>query len=128
MKRIHRTYSIDLDIADHSKANLEITNMSDWINETYRKQFMNLEAKTKELADLNKRQEQLISEIKALKSLDEKAFDLTEPEFKFLKFEAPRRLKAGASFEGVYNYYKNAVAKCPVTRRQFKILMERVKG
>ena len=129
MERLTRTFKVDKDIAKHYKENFLITSMSDWINEEYRRQFMNVEAKTTELKEITKRRNELLREMKALKKSmkgTEILKIINKDQLIWIKKVGVLRVKKTTE-EGVYRYFCNEF-KSTINRKQFGILLRKFGG
>ena len=129
MTRIIRSICLPPRVERHIKKNVEIKNFSSWVAEKYEEEFLNIEARAKELERTTKLRKKIKDEIRELKK-QKREFLSTLPRQSrsWLKNEGPDRLKkiksGHVNFEGVYMFFVNNFdLRDQVNRRQFKILI-----
>ncbi len=114
---------IEREILEHIKLNSKVKNLSEWINDNYPKEFMNLEKETQNLNYLLKEVEKSKSIIKELKKVEE-SIDIPELAEVWIKCEAQKRIEK-ATFDGVLRYFNNKFT-LDLSRKQFEIIINKL--
>ncbi len=117
------TVFISKEILEHIKTNSKVKNLSEWINDNYPKEFMNLEKETKNLNYLLKEIEKSKLKIKELKKIEE-SIDIPELAEVWIKEEATKRIEK-ATFDGVLRYYNNKFT-LDLSKKQFEIIINKL--
>jgi len=104
-EKIRTTIYLDKDIKDFCKSHK--LNLSDWVNNKIRNEFLGLDSKTKELEQIKRREEELKEEIKLIKERTSNlCTDLTQTEKRFL-YNVPERLKRGFDLKAIHNLFNH---------------------
>lgn len=124
-RKVSKTYRYDSDVVAHAEKNPLISSFANWACDKYRQEFLSLETKTAQLEEACKLVENLEADIATVREKEKETLNmLKDHEISWLKTEAPRRLKT-ASFEGVYQFFVRTYKHNEITRRQFKLLVEK---
>ena len=126
-EKITKAVSIEREIIKHIEKNHLITNFSEWICNTYRKEFMEIETLSKKMQEYTDKVNQCIEEIRKLKKEATKKVAILKPiEIKWIREEAQRRIKR-TTFEGVYKFFIRHFNRKDINRKQFRLFVERLK-
>lgn len=125
-KKITKTYRYDEEVIKHAEQNERIKSFSQWACDKYRSEFMELTAKKLKLAEIEKQAYSLREEIKALDN-KAKTTILGLHEKLFIQTEAKERIR-NSTFDGVYKWFTNSFGRKDLTRRQFRLLVEKYGG
>ena len=123
MEKVTKTFRFDKRAIAHSKTNPNITSFAEWCSEQYLKEFMS-EEYFKQQIEEHKHQIDLLKKQIDFKE-DENTYILNQYETAWIKHEAPKRI-AKATEEGVYKYFVNKYNRKDITRRQFRLLVEKL--
>lgn len=118
--KIHKTVSIDKDIVEDIR--IRHLNFSEWVEHTYREQFLSEKSKIDEIEEHKKNIEKLEKEIKQIKERKiQYEKELTEIEKRYIK-DIPRLLKEGKDLKALHIRF-NITFKRDYALDKFKQLM-----
>ena len=122
-----KTYRFEKDVITHAETNPLIQSFAEWASERYREEFMNIEtlaAKHQIYVDMANECQARINKLKEDIAKGEDISNLTPLEVKWIKEEAPGRIKR-ATFEGVFKAFCNTFNRKDINRRQFRLFIDR---
>lgn len=115
--KVHKVICLSVNVFEHLKNNN--FNFSDWVEKTYKEQFMNMDLKIKQIQDLHKQIETLENEIKEIKTRQETTQStLSKNEISFLK-SVPALLVQGCDLKSLTNRF-NVTYNHQFTQEEFR--------
>lgn len=123
MEKLTKTYRYEKEIITHAETNPAIHSFAEWACDRYRKEFLDIESKIKQLEDITVQADRLKAEIKQIKASDKNML-LSDAETRWIQNEAVSRIQR-ATFEGVYRYFTREFGREDINRRQFQILVDK---
>jgi len=126
MKKIITTIVLQSDVKEHIDQNTEIKSFSDWINNSYRDEFMILEKEKERVKQLQWELQLAQEKVKTLeKEVIEKVLNIKAEEW--LRTEGLRRSKMpNIDLDAVRRYF-NQEFGLELNNKEFRLQLERVK-
>lgn len=118
-----KTYRFDKEVINHAETNPCIGSFAEWASQRYREEFLTKDYLEEEKQRLEARLRDVEARLGALPHVEGL---LASHEERWLRAEGVRRARR-YTFEGVYSYFVNRFDRQDLSRRQFRLLLDKVK-